>query len=448
MIRDTQGAEVDTRATIALIGAGPSGLAGARNLQKLGVPFQGFEAWSDVGGLWNIANPRSTVYESAHLISSKRTTEFSEFPMADSVADYPSHRELNRYFSDFADRFDLRPHFRFGTRVVSAEPVSPTDPGTLWRLVVQSGDGRRESADYKGLVIANGTLAEPNRPAFEGRFEGELLHTCDYKSPEQFKGRRVLIVGAGNSGCDIAVDAVHHARSVDISVRRGYYFVPKYVFGRPADTLGGRRPLPPWLKQKVDSIVLKWFTGDPTRFGFPKPDYKMYESHPIVNSLILYHLGHGDIQVKADVAHFEGSTVHFKDGSQADYDMIVTATGYALHYPFMNREHLNWEGMAPRLYMNIFSPRYHRLAVLGMIEASGIGWQGRDEQAELVARYFKALDGQSPAVQRLQTAIAGPAPDLSGGYRYLKVSRMAYYVHKDTYRAAVREAAAGLAAGG
>lgn len=434
-----------TEDMVALIGAGPSGLAGARNLQKQGIAFQGFEAYTDVGGLWNIDNPRSTVYESAHLISSKRTTEFAEFPMSDSVADYPSHRELCTYFRDFADKFDLRRHFRFGVKVERVEPVHPEDPNTLWRVTVRDAQGQLDTAQYKGVVVANGILAEPNVPPFEGTFNGELLHTSQYKRASQFTGKRVLLVGAGNSGCDIAVDAVHYAQSVDISVRRGYYFVPKYVFGKPADTLGGKRPLPRWLKQKVDSIVLKWFTGDPTRFGFPKPHYKMYESHPIVNSLILHHMGHGDIHVKADIARFEGHTVHFKDGTQQDYDMVLLATGYSLHYPFIDRTHLNWQGMAPQLYMNIFAPRYTRLAVLGMVEASGLGWQGRYEQAELVARYFKGLDGQAPAARRLQTAIAGPAPDLSGGYQYLQLERMAFYVNKDAYRTAVREAVAQLA---
>ncbi|MEZ5665195.1 MAG: NAD(P)-binding domain-containing protein [Burkholderiaceae bacterium] len=429
---------------VALIGAGPSGLAGARNLQKLGIPFQGFETWSDVGGLWNIANPRSTVYESAHLISSKRTTEFTEFPMPDGTADYPSHRELCRYFSAFADHFDLRRHFRFNTRVLRVEPVNDT-PESPWRVTVLTPDGQEDSAVYKGVVIANGTLAEPNMPAFEGRFDGQLLHTSAYKHAEQFKGQRVLIVGAGNSGCDIAVDAVHYAASVDISVRRGYYFVPKYVFGKPADTLGGKRPLPPWLKQKVDSIVLKWFTGDPKRFGFPRPEYKMYESHPVVNSLILHHLGHGDIRVRPDIARFDGHTVHFKDGTQQGYDMVLAATGYKLHYPFIERAHLNWQGMAPQLHLNIFAPRWKRLAVLGMIEASGIGWQGRYEQAELVARFFKGLDAGTPAAQRFEAAIQGPPPDMSGGFHYLKLERMAYYVHKDTYRTALRNAAAALA---
>lgn len=434
----------DTRTQIALIGAGPSGLAAARNLQRAGLAFQGFEAHTDVGGLWNIDNPRSTVYESAHLISSKHTTEFTEFPMRPEVADYPSHRDMRQYFFDFAEHFGLRPHYRFGARVLRVEPVGE-GAAPLWRITWTEHGGPEQSAEFKGVVIANGTLAEPNMPRFEGTFEGELLHTSAYKSADLFKGKRVLVVGAGNSGCDIAVDAVHYARSVDLSVRRGYYFVPKYVFGKPADTLGGKRPLPPWLKQKIDSVVLKWFTGDPARFGLPKPDYKMYESHPVVNSLVLHHLGHGDIHVKADIARFDGHTVHFKDGSAQDYDLVLCATGYKLHYPFIDHALLNWEGMAPRLYLNILSPRFDNLAVMGMIEASGIGWQGRYEQAELAARFFKAQAEGSPRAEALRRAKAGPHPDLSGGFKYLKLERMAYYVHKDTYRNAVRAASAALA---
>ena len=433
----------DTTQQIALIGAGPCGLAAARAFSRHGIAFQGFEAHTDVGGLWNIHNPRSTVYDSAHLISSKRMTEFTEFPMGEAVADYPSHKELLPYFQAYARHFDLLRHFRFGTRVLKVEPLGDA-PDTLWRVTSQGADGATTQAAYKGVVLANGTLAEPNAPQWPGQFSGELLHTSAYKHAQQFDGKRVLIVGAGNSGCDIAVDAVHHARQVDISVRRGYYFVPKYVFGKPADTIGGKIRLPRALKQFIDSTILKWFTGDPVRFGFPQPAYRMYESHPVVNSLILYHIGHGDVKVRPDIERLDGHTVHFKDGTQQDYDLIMAATGYKLHYPFMDRALLNWQGMAPRLYLNIFSPRFARLAVLGMVEASGLGWQGRYEQAELVARYFKGLDSGSAAAQRFDTVRQGPSPDLSGGYRYLQLERMAYYVNKDAYRAAVREATATL----
>ena len=411
---------------IAVVGAGPSGLAVARALDRAGVEVVGFEAASDVGGLWDIDNPRSTMYESAHLISSRTTTEFAELPMR-STADYPGHRELKRYFGEYADAFGLREKFRFGTKVERVERDA-----TGWSV-----DGER----VDGVVLANGTLAEPSIPSFPGRFDGELLHSSRYKSASIFAGKRVLIVGAGNSGCDIAVDAVHHAASVDLSVRRGYYFVPRYLFGRPSDTLNQGRPLPARIKQAIDSRILRMFTGDPVRFGFPKPDYRIYESHPIVNTLVLGHLGQGDLDIVPGPERFDGSTVHFTDGTSRDYDLIVLATGYTLDYPMVDRAELNWTGMAPKLYLNIFPPSFSGLFVMGMIEASGIGWQGRFEQAELIAAYLSA---DAAAQARFRERAARPWPDLTGGYHYLELERMSYYVNKDAYRRAVRTATATL----
>ncbi|UOE44278.1 flavin-containing monooxygenase [Agromyces larvae] len=427
---------------IAVIGAGPSGLAAARALDRAGIPFEVFEAGDDVGGLWNIDNPRSTVYESAHLISSRTTTEFAEFPM-DSTTDYPGHRELMRYFRAFAERFGLRDRIRFGTRVTRVEPVDGDASGASGWLVTTSGpdatepDATAETRTYSGVILANGTLAEPNVPTFRGEFTGEILHSSRYKRAAQFDGKRVLVIGAGNSGCDIAVDAVHHAASVDLSVRRGYYFVPRYLFGKPSDTLNQGRPLPARLKQAIDSRVLKAFTGDPVRFGFPKPDYRIYESHPIVNTLVLNHLGQGDLRVMPDIDRFDGRTVHFADGRSAEYDLVLLATGYTLDYPFVDRAHLNWTQAAPTLYLNVFPPSFNGLYVLGMIEASGIGWQGRAEQAALVAAYLAAVRDDPAAAAAFRARADAPWPDLTGGYRYLGLDRMSYYVNKDAYRRTV-----------
>ena len=184
--------------------------------------------------------------------------------------------------------------------------------------------------------------------------------------------------------------------------------------------------------------MLRLFTGDPTRFGFPEPDHKIYESHPIVNTLVLHHLGHGDIHVRKDVERFDGSGVVFVDGTRTDYDLVVLATGYRLHYPFVDPALLDWSGMAPDLYLNVFSRRDPNLFVLGMIEASGIGWQGRYEQAELVASVIRARDVAPTGRGRSRSGCTGPPPDLSGGYHYLGLERMAYYVNKDAYRGAVR----------
>ncbi|MEO6941970.1 MAG: NAD(P)-binding domain-containing protein [Terrimesophilobacter sp.] len=414
----------------ALIGAGPSGLAGARNLSRFGIGFDGFESAAGVGGLWNIDSPRSTVYESAHLISSRTTTQFTEFPMLDGTPDYPGHADLMRYFERFADEFDLAKHFRFNTEVVSVTRANNTWD-VRWRDAYGEGN-----ASYDGVILASGTLAEPSIPAFSGSFTGEILHSSAYKSATIFRGKRVLIIGAGNSGCDIAVDAVHHAVSTDLSVRRGYYFVPKYLFGRPADTLNQGRPLPARLKQWIDSRVLKLFTGDPVRFGFPKPGYRIYESHPIVNTLVLQHLGQGDLRVRPDINRFEGNTVHFADGSSGEYDLVLLATGYVLDYPFLDRRHLNWTGMAPKLFLNMFASDTGQstpngIYALGMVEASGLGWQGRYEQAELLARYLAADPGVR---QKFDGQLARRWPDLTGGYHYLALERMSYYVNKDAYR--------------
>lgn len=436
----------DLRGHYALIGAGPMGLAMAKTMIEQGIPFTGFELHSDVGGLWDIDGPKSTMYETAHLISSKKMTEFADFPMDSHVAEYPSHRELKDYFRRFAQHFGIYDHFRFGAEVLSAEPLGKSGEG--WRVTWREANGTEHHAEFAGVLIANGTLSEPNMPEFKGSFSGELMHSSAYRDPEVFKGKRLLIIGAGNSGCDIAVDAIHHGKACDISMRRGYYFVPKYVFGRPADTMGGAIKLPMWLKRRVDGMILKWFTGDPSKYGFPKPDYALYESHPVVNSLILFHAGHGDITVRPDIDRFEGNTVHFKDGTEADYDLILAATGYKLHYPFIDKSLLNWQGDAPHLFLNCLHPERDDLFVLGMVEASGLGWQGRHEQAEMVARYIAGLKKDTMAVKALREEKAAGFKRATGGMNYIDLPRMAYYVDKATYRNAVTSWIAALKGGG
>lgn len=416
----------------AIIGAGPMGLSMARNLQKVGLPFVGFEIHSDVGGLWDIDSPTSTMYESAHLISSKRMTEFAEFPMGDDVATYPHHSELKKYFRDYASRFDLYRHFEFNTEVVNVEKEEGG-----WRVTTRRGDETR-SRIFEGVMICNGTLHEPHQPKLPGEFSGTVMHSSDYKSPEVFRGKRVLMVGCGNSGADITVDAVHHAMSVDLSVRRGYYFMPKFLLGKPIDTFGGKLPLPRRIKQIVDTTLIRAVLGKPSDYGLPDPDYRIYESHPVMNSLLLHHAGHGDVRVRNDIEHCEGNTVTFKNGDQANYDVILQATGYALHYPFISKDNLNWQGASPQLYLNAFHPQYDNLFLMGMVEATGLGWEGRNKQAELVALYLYQLERGAVSAQRFhQTKKARATHQLNGGYNYLKLDRMAYYVNKDEYLSAV-----------
>ena len=348
---------------------------------------------------------------------------------------YPHHSHVGQYFRDYAEHFGLRQHYQFDTRVVRVERLSQG-----WRLVSEHAGVQREW-QFDGVLIANGTLHTPNQPALPGEFAGELLHACAYKNADIFAGKRVLVIGCGNSACDIAVDAVHRARSVDLSVRRGYHFLPKFILGKPTDTFGGAVKLPRRLKQLVDGLVTRVLVGKPSQYGLPDPDYRLYESHPVMNSLVLHHIGHGDIQPRGDIRKVEGNSVTFANGGSAEYDLILQATGYKLDYPFIDRAELNWpDGAdAPQLYLNVFHPQHDDLFMLGMIEASGLGWQGRAEQAELVALAIRQqLDGRASARALRDTVRQRAGQRVDGGYAYLKLPRMAYYVHKDSYRAAMR----------
>lgn len=417
------------KSKVCIIGAGPSGLCIAKNLKDLNISFDGYEASEGIGGLWNIRNYRSTVYESAHLISSKKMTEFKDFPMKEETPDYPSHRELCKYFNEYADHFGLREHYILNTAVEKAT----RDENGKWKIELSNG----ETKIYDYLITANGTLSEPNIPNFKGDFTGEIIHSSKYKTNDIFDGKRVLIVGAGNSGCDIVVDAVHRAKKVSMSMRRGYYFIPKYIFGKPIDTFGGVK-LPGGLKRKIDRFILKMFLGKPENFGLPKPDYQLYESHPVINSLIIHHLGHGDLDIKKDIDHFEGKVVHFVDGSKEEYDLILLATGYKLHFPFLSKEDLNWKENKPDLYLQIFHPKYNNLFVMGMVEAAGLGWEGRNEQAVLISKFISELEKGSEKAKKYIERKKNTNIDLRGGYNYIKLDRMAYYVHKETYRKKVK----------
>ena len=126
------------------------------------------------------------------------------------------------------------------------------------------------------------------------------------------------------------------------------YFLPKFIAGTPTDTLGGKIRLPNWLKQRVDGTLVRLISGKPSRFGLPDPDYKMYESHPVVNSLFLHHIGHGDITVRPNIERLTENGAYFSDGNQAEYDLILQATGYKLHYPFIDKRHLGSTGFIQR----------------------------------------------------------------------------------------------------
>jgi cation diffusion facilitator CzcD-associated flavoprotein CzcO len=407
----------------AVIGAGAGGLCAARWLTEQGIPCEVLERNPGLGGIWDIRFPGSPMYESAHFISSRTLSGFRDLPMPESYPDYPSHALVLAYLRDYAEHHRLLPLVRFGSAVRGARPE-----GGAWLLET---DG--ETRQYDGLVLATGQQWLPKLPDIPGRFEGEVYHSSAYHSARQLDGKRVLVVGGGNSGCDIAADAGSAGSRAFLSLRRGYWFIPKHVFGTPADVFGAKGPhLPHWIEQPLLQGLLRLLVGDLTRLGLPAPDHRLFETHPVLNSQILHSLSHGDVTVKGDVKEFRGRHAVFADGSEEELDVVIFATGYRKAFPVLP-EGLHREGDVSQLFLNLCHRAHPNLFVVGFFETDGGAFPLIDLQAELVAKLVAARTRAPEKAARFDWHLKGPAPDFSDGVRFLEVERMRTYVRTYPY---------------
>jgi len=420
-----------------IVGAGPGGLVAARAFRLEGAPYDQFERHGDVGGIWDIDNPGSSMYESAHFISSKYTSGFFGYPMPEAFPDYPDHRQILSYVRGFADEFDLKRGVTLDCGVTHATPVGDGAKDG-WDVTLQTGETRR----YHGLVCANGVTWHPSLPTYPGleSFAGDVRHTVAHRSADDFKGRRVLVVGAGNSGVDIACDAARAADAAFLSVRRGYRFVPKHVFGVPLDVflLGQMAPPKGVVLPDDPSKMIDALTGDLTRYGLPAPDHKALESHPILNSQILHHLAHGDVLAKPDIERFTPTGAIFKDGSEERFDLVMFATGYEYRIPYLDEGLFTWSQGHPELYLNIFHRTLEGLSVLGFVEFASAAYQRFDEMAQMLV--MDANIRQTGVGLDEWTAMkANDQPNLRGGMSYVNSPRHANYVEVGTYRRPLAE---------
>ncbi|WP_020521300.1 flavin-containing monooxygenase [Catelliglobosispora koreensis] len=362
----------DREGTVCVIGAGPSGLTAMKNLREEGFGVDCYERETGVGGAWNWRHDRSPVYASTHLISSKPFTQFPDFPMPDDWPDYPKHTQVLAYLDHYADHFGLRPHIWFGSEVVRVEPAE----NDRWDVTTRStgGYGTERTHRYDAVIVANGHNWSPKLPEFEGldTFKGEVIHASAYKDAAQLRNRKVLVIGAGNTGCDIAVEAAQQAAKCWHSSRRGYWYAPKFALGRPADQVNDlmlHLKLPLKLRQFIGQKTMKSTVGDLTRFGLPAPDHKLYETHPIANSQLVYYLGHGDITPVPDVKLFHRNSVELKDGQEIEPDLVVMATGYQPVFEFLDPNLLAVDANGrPRLALHAFPKRFPTLAVAGLLQ--------------------------------------------------------------------------------
>jgi dimethylaniline monooxygenase (N-oxide forming) len=389
---------------VCVIGAGSSGIAAAKALHERGFDFDCFEKSDRVGGNWVYKNRNgmSSAYRSLHINTSRDRMQYPDFPMPASYPDFPHHTQVAAYFDAYVDHFGFRHRITFETGVERAAPV---DGG--WEVALD--DGRR--ARYDALMVANGHHWDARwpDPPFPGAdsFAGVQLHAHDYKGddPGFFAGRRVVVLGIGNSAADIAVDASAWAAETYLATRRGAWIVPKYILGRPLDQISTQAGIPLPIRQRFVRAVLRVAVGDMERYGLPKPEHGPLEAHPTVSDDLLSRVTHGAITPKPNIARLTERTVVFADGSEVEVDVVIYCTGYHVTFPFFDPAVVSAPGNDLPLFRRVFHPERRDVFFIGLLQPLGAIMPIAAAQSEWVCDYLAGTYALPP-VSELRADIA------------------------------------------
>ncbi len=363
----------------AVIGAGAAGLCAAKHLLAHGMRVTIFEVGSKIGGLWVYDNDSglSSAYRSLHINSEARVSSYNDFPFPEDGPLYPDHAEMQRYFRAYADRFGLTQLIRFNSRVVAIEPEAGGH-----RVRVE--DGTSESFD--GVIVATGHQSAPRHPAEISQFAGEYLHAHSYRVPEPFAGKRVLVLGPGNSGVDIAADICTATARTVLCARSPVLIMPRMMFGVPnSRTLVKlEKPFVPWaVRIWVRTQLTRMFHGTMEQWGFRTPKTR---THPISHPTLISHIAWKRIGVKPGISSIKGQEVHFVDGTAETFDVIIAATGYTTEFPFLPKGTSPVSGTRLDLYQRVVHPPLPGIYFIGFFDVSGgSNIRMMDDQAEYIA---------------------------------------------------------------
>lgn len=355
---------------VCIIGAGSSGIATAKTLHQSGIPFDCFERGSGIGGNWRYLNDNgmSSAYKSLHINSSKRNMEYSDFPMPADYPDYPRHSQVLAYFESYVDHFGFRDKITFQTEVVRVTPLSD---GT-YNVTIRNAAGER-TEHYRAVIVANGHHWCPKYPDFPGVFSGLVMHSHHYKTPDGMTDKNILVVGIGNSACDIACETSRIATQTFLSTRRSAYILPKYILGRPLDSY--LTPfffaVPLWLRRIYGQLLLFLARGSQAACGVPVPKHKFLSEHPTITSDLLNLVGYGRVKIKPNIKELAGDRVRFEDGTEEKIDIIIYGTGYKLAFPFFDSSFINPENNELSLYKRVIHPDYPNLYFVGLFQPIG-----------------------------------------------------------------------------
>lgn len=260
-------------------------------------------------------------------------------------------------------------------------------------------------------MVANGHHWDPRFPSLPGdgnneKFAGDLIHSHSFKHNRSklFQNKRVLVIGGGNSACDVAVECCRVARKTCLSMRRGHWIVPEFMFGIPCDVINAIcvqwffSLLPVFVREMGFQFLVWIFAGSYQRLGLQTPDYGILQGHITMNSELFYFLGHGAVEPRTGIQHVRGHTVRFTDGREDVFDTIVCATGYKISFPFLDESFNEWkDALHVPLWRRMFHPNFPNLYFIGLFEPLGCIWPLADYQAmlacqEILGNYRRPVD--------------------------------------------------------
>ncbi|MGO2824303.1 flavin-containing monooxygenase [Brachybacterium alimentarium] len=403
--------QIPSREKVLIIGAGPAGLAAAAALKALGVPFDLVDRAKHVGGIWNEEREDTPVWSSMDMISSREFTQYEDMLQPVSFPEFLSPGHMAKYLRAYAARHELTEHFRPQVAVRYARPFEDN----VWQVELSTG----EILIYRAVISAHGISERPHRPdwAADVPKSVQVIHSKEWNGPDGLEGKRVLVVGSGQSAADIAVDAARRALEVRWSMRSGHWVVPRRVGGVPGDVAASREPsLLGGLNAKIAETVVTRTVGRPADAGLPRPEAPLLEDSVIVSDHVLDRVREGRISPVGDVTGIDqdGTVTHLGAERHAGHlryapDLIVLATGYE-----SGADHLP-EDVVPRtasgdldLFLGAFPRGRDDLVVLGQQRVAGGVLPVLVEQADVAAYVLAASrDGGSPALASFQRQRAG-----------------------------------------
>jgi cation diffusion facilitator CzcD-associated flavoprotein CzcO len=442
------GPATDSRLPVLVVGAGPAGLAGMAALREAGIEFQGVESHANVGGIWDIANPISSVYEGMRTVTSRYTTHLGP-PVPKDWPNYLPHTQAHEYLSRFAESEDLLPRIEFHTRFVDGRK---TERGT-WHVTLSRTDREESSGrEFRGIVFATGAHhrelgAIPQPLGEEARDAGiEVLHSSAYKRPEAFAGQRVLVIGVGNSGSDIADKISQFTKRTLLAIRTTPWINPQTAFGIPCDKLTADTPhwFPRWYKLSSFHVIRWLSVGGFRRLGLRAPRHSLNDRLPIGDRGIVAAIRSGRVTVRSHVTSLAGGVAHFADPGQAaePVDAVIFSTGFDRRYPLLSPEPALGNEMSDALSFLVFHRHEPGLAYL----AEAIGFRGCwpvfADQARAVAAYFAADARGGTGARQFDARRGLPSPGFKGE---LFAKADGFHVDYDIYSKALGDLADWLA---